>query len=309
MAPKLRPRPCKGSEKGNRTNAAGLGGGGRKARAKSQQDEGGGQTRTKRPRLEFDAALPPNATLASSPDTEVALPPASVTTISPDAPSSPNPMKATIPSTAPSPGGAVLPSTNSIAPQSTVVAAAAPLGTSENEQVAGEKNKGQTCTNVLRPYGNIAIAIGAKDAWDCLSRAIRELARDHFVKVVDWDTLDTTNKEKLATWAPWAEEYLTCDYQPGTEERYGSRSKLRNARSSCRSPDPLWLHSDQILATIAIFEGWIWRILVDRVFETHDGELWDGYGGLVTKLGGKLCYPLLPSCPHKKNPEPRVSGP
>jgi hypothetical protein len=33
-----------------------------------------------------------------------------------------------------------------------------------------------------------------------------------------------------------------------------------------------------------IFEGWIWRILVDRVFKTHDGERWEKYGAMVKKL-------------------------
>jgi hypothetical protein len=33
-----------------------------------------------------------------------------------------------------------------------------------------------------------------------------------------------------------------------------------------------------------IFEGWIWRILVDRVFKAHDGERWEGYGAMVKKL-------------------------
>jgi len=51
------------------------------------------------------------------------------------------------------------------------------------------------------------------------------------------------------------------------------------------SSDPLTL---LCFLPIAIWEGWLWRLLVDRVFLNHDDELWQGYGVLSTQFAGEL---------------------
>ena len=43
--------------------------------------------------------------------------------------------------------------------------------------------------------------------------------------------------------------------------------------------------------SVALWEGWVWRFLVARVFDNHDGELWEGYGVLKAKfLGEPVLY-------------------
>ncbi|KAK3897563.1 hypothetical protein C8A05DRAFT_38879 [Staphylotrichum tortipilum] len=86
-------------------------------------------------------------------------------------------------------------------------------------------------------------------AWDSLTASIIALVSRYFFREVPWRTLDVKTREKLLSWAPKSEFYLQ---DPET------------ART--------------------IFEGWIWRLLVNRVFLTHDGELWDGFGPFMDKF-------------------------
>jgi hypothetical protein len=52
--------------------------------------------------------------------------------------------------------------------------------------------------------------------WKCLESAIVVMSH-HFVKTVDWDTLDAETQEGLTRWAPKAKEYLG--------HRFGSKSR------------------------------------------------------------------------------------
>lgn len=91
---------------------------------------------------------------------------------------------------------------------------AATLGTSNGNDQAVEKTaNGQTCSIVLQTYGGQATIAGARRAWERLASDVEEFARLHFVDMIDWGTLDANKKEKLAAWAPWAEEYFACYHQ------------------------------------------------------------------------------------------------
>ncbi len=45
----------------------------------------------------------------------------------------------------------------------------------------------------------------------------------------------------------------------------------------------------------AIFDGWIWRILVNQVFLSHDAELWDSYSPLMAKFDRTSWSSALPT--------------
>ncbi|KAH6842296.1 hypothetical protein B0I37DRAFT_195561 [Chaetomium sp. MPI-CAGE-AT-0009] len=194
----------------------------KKAGAGPQPAQGGDQTRAKRQRREADAVLSPRAELAALPD--VGVTPSPDGSPPPDAQPSPNTTAVTPLGGAPPPppGGAEAPSTNSIVPSPSGAGAAAPFAVSGNEQDADKTAKGQICTILLQPYGGDMHAVEGRGTWEDLSVSIGALVRNHFVKVINWDTLDAGKKEKLATWAPRAKDYLTCDWE--------SRSKLSRPR-------------------------------------------------------------------------------
>ncbi|KAH6617564.1 hypothetical protein F5144DRAFT_499238 [Chaetomium tenue] len=191
------------------------------------------RTKAKLQRRKAGAALPPSAVLASSQKPGVALYPTTVAAPSPN-----NLLPSDVPPTrdvtavaphgtnlsfSPS-GGAAVSLVNSITPSSPMGTVAATLETSrENDQAAEKTSKGQTCSIVLQTYGGQATIAGARRAWERLASDVEEFSRLHFVDIIDWDTLDANKKEKLAAWAPWAEEYFACYHQ--------SRSKLRRLRS------------------------------------------------------------------------------
>ena len=52
--------------------------------------------------------------------------------------------------------------------------------------------------------------------WKSLESAI-SMMKYHFVKTVDWDTLDAETQEGLTRWAPKAKEYL--ETVPGSQSR------------------------------------------------------------------------------------------
>ncbi|KAK4239027.1 hypothetical protein C8A03DRAFT_32950 [Achaetomium macrosporum] len=79
--------------------------------------------------------------------------------------------------------------------------------------------------------------------WEDLQAAVVVVAT-HFPATVNWNTFDAETQEMAKTWAPKAEEYL----------------------GNCAN---------------VIFEAWIWRILVDDVFEGPAEQHWKTYAELL----------------------------
>ncbi|KAK3291523.1 uncharacterized protein B0H64DRAFT_247407 [Chaetomium fimeti] len=217
----------------------------RRPRQEEARPGGGGrQTRSKRQRQLAEDALSSSAALTPSPDAGVTPCPAAVAAPSPDdspapdapptadVPASPDalpcldspplhnvtavPPLDTVPS---SPPGAVVPATTSTALLSPAAVVAAPLTVSGNEPDTEKVANRQTFRILETCYGNAMDGFRAVEAWSELEGAIMSLVRCHFVKVVPWDTLDVSTREKLSIWAPHAGDYL--------ESAFESHSKLR----------------------------------------------------------------------------------
>ncbi|KAH6617555.1 hypothetical protein F5144DRAFT_395169 [Chaetomium tenue] len=250
-------------------------------RAKHQPNKQAGPTRAKRQRRQANAPLAPSPVPAAPPpDAGIASFVDAVAAPSPDHPPPPNspppphavpnpnaPRSPEAPSspdaTAPTlPGSVVIPSTNSIAPLSPGVGPANPRTGGGNQQAPENAAKKRTFNILETTYGSDIDAYHALDFWEELDGAIRWFVKYHMVKVVDWDTLDASIKERLTVWAPFAQRYLAYEYD-----------------------------------SYSIFEGWIWRTLFDRVFNQHDHELWEGYGRLKPQLHRKPFRPLVSPLP------------
>lgn len=111
---------------------------------------------------------------------------------------------------------------------------------------------------------------------DCIFNFARSMA-----ETVDWASLDVETQQMLRTWAPKAKGYL--------ETPQGARGK---------SKFPTWLDWVRELTNKrvpVIFQGWLWRIVVDDIFGgPGDQPHWKSYNELlrVTERECKFLFHL-----------------